>query len=187
MLLLPRGSKPAIRVGYLTMMEGSGMDRRIPWRPRGAMAGALLGLLAVLASGLLAPQGAPPAYGLCVACHGRDFLGGLGLSEWVGLPAVSGLVLSGPGLLLGAAMAARANDEHRVRQAKRPLQSLLLGMLTMSASLLALGCTTRLALRAAYGDRLALWSVAGVAVGTAAVTGAMTWHARRAAAGGFGP
>ncbi|HLN61928.1 MAG TPA: hypothetical protein VK464_10305, partial [Symbiobacteriaceae bacterium] len=76
------------------------------------------------------------------------------------------------------------HGERRRRPARRPLVSLGLGALTMCASLLALGCTTRLVLRAAYGDSLALGSVVGAALGVAAVTGAMVWMARRAAARG---
>lgn len=154
-------------------------------RPKGFLAGALLGVLAVVASGLLSRAGAPPAYGVCVACHGRDLLEGLGLQGLLGAPAVGGgLVLTTVGLLLGAGLAAALHGERRRLAARRPFLSLGLGALTMCASLLALGCTTRLVLRAAYGDVLALWSVGGVALAVAAVTGAMVWLARRSAARG---
>ena len=154
------------------------------WRPKGFLAGAVLGVLAVVASGLLTRAGAPPAYGICVACHGRDLLAGLGLTRLVGQSAMGGLSLTTAGLLLGAALAAVLNGERRRRPARRPVQSLALGALTMCASLLALGCTTRLVLRAAYGDGLAVWSLLGVAPAIAAVTGAMAWQARRSVAGG---
>lgn len=155
------------------------MDR-IGWkRPRGLLAGAALGLLAVIASGLLSQRGAPPAYGICVACHGRDFLAGLGLSAVTGSAASGGLVLTVVGVAGGAALAAAANRELRQRPARQPLRSFLLGLAAMVASLLALGCTTRLALRAAYGDSLALWSLLGVALAIAASTGAMVWLSRR--------
>ncbi len=149
------------------------------WRPRGLLAGAALGVISVVASGLVAPQGAPPAYGLCVACHGKDLLSGLGLRFAVGAPGMNGLVLSTLGILAGAAIASRLAGEARRRTARHPLRSLLLGMLTMAASLLALGCTTRLALRVAYGDGLALWSLLGVGVAIAGYTGVMAWQARR--------
>lgn len=149
------------------------------WRPRGLIAGALLGILAVAASGLLAPAGAPPAYGICVACHGRDLLAVIGLRPWVGAPSTGGLVLTTVGIVLGAVLAAALNGELRRRRARQPLQSLVLGALTMCAALLALGCTTRLALRAAYGDVLAIWSLAGVALAIATVTRGMVWYTRR--------
>lgn len=149
------------------------------WRPRGLVAGALLGVLAVVASGFLAPAGAPPAYGICVACHGRDLLAGLGLRSWVGTTGAGGLVLTTVGLVLGAALAAALNGEQRRRPARQPVQSLVLGALTMCAALLALGCTTRLALRVAYGDVLAIWSLAGVALAIVAATKGMVWYAHR--------
>jgi hypothetical protein len=153
-------------------------------RPRGFLAGALLGLLAAVASGLFSRVGAPPAYGVCVACHGRDLLAGLGLAGLVGAPAVGGLVLTTVGLVLGAVVAAALHREWRRHAARHPVRSLVLGALTMCASLLALGCTTRLVLRAAYGDRLALWSIGGAALAIAGVTGAMVWLARRDASRG---
>lgn len=154
------------------------------WRPKGFIAGAGLGVVAVVASGLLTPAGAPPAYGICVACHGRDLLASLGLKALVGAPATGGVVLTTVGLVIGAILAAAANGERRRRPARSPVRSLVLGALTMCASLLALGCTTRLALRAAYGDGLALWSLAGVGLAIVGVTAAMVWHARREVAGG---
>ena len=160
------------------------MAKPIPWRPKGLLAGAALGLLAVLASGLLSRAGAPPAYGVCVGCHGRDLLAGVGLGQWVGSSAVNGVVLTTVGLFLGAALAALANREWRRRPARSPVRSFLLGVLTMCAALLALGCTTRLALRAAYGDSLAVWSLAGAALAIAGVAGGMVYLARRAALGG---
>lgn len=152
-------------------------------RIKGLLAGALLGVLAVVASGLLTPQGAPPAYGICVACHGRDLLAGLGLSQVVGAAAANGTVLTTIGLVIGAAVAAFINREWRRRPARNPIRSMILGALTMNAGLLALGCTTRLALRAAYGDMLAVWSLLGVAAAIAAVTGGMVWRARRSTGG----
>jgi len=154
----------------------------VQWRPRGLIAGAVLGLLAVLASGLLAPAGAPPAYGICVACHGRDLLAGLGLRSLVGAPGAGGLVLTTVGILAGAVLAARLNGELRRRPARDPVQSFVLGALTMCAALLALGCTTRLALRVAYGDSLAVWSLVAVALAVAAVTKGMVWYAGRGGA-----
>lgn len=163
-------------------MGNSFLSRLSLWRPGGTTAGILLGLLAAVTSGLLVPQGAPPAYGICAACHGRDLLAGLGLSYWVGPGAIQGPVLTTAGLWLGAAVAAKASGEYRRRAARHPLPSFLLGLLTMPAALLALGCTARLILRVAYGDRLALWPLTGVTLAILAVTGAMTWQARRTAA-----
>lgn len=153
-------------------------------RPRGFIAGLLLGTVGVVASGLLSRLGSPPAYGVCVACHGRDLLAAAGLQALLGRPAVAGTVLTTVGLAGGAFLAARLFGEHRWRPARRPALSLLLGALTMIASLLALGCTTRLVLRVGYGDPLALWSLGGVAAGIVAVTQGMVLLARRSEARG---
>lgn len=146
------------------------------------LAGALLGVLAALGS--LAFDVYSPAYGLCVACHARDLINGslnglFGLGLDVAPAAWGGWILSVPGLLLGAWLGARLSGEVRRRPARQPARSFLLGLLTMSFSLLALGCTTRLLLRAAYGDALSYWTLAGAAVGIAGATGLLAWHARR--------
>lgn len=148
-----------------------------PW-----VAGALLGVAAALAS--LAFDVTAPAYGLCVACHARDLVNG-GLNALLGLgldvsPAwYDGWILTVPGLLLGARLGARLGGEARPRPARQPVHSFCLGLVTMAFSLLALGCTTRLLLRAAYGDAVAYWTLAGAAAGIAAATGLLAWQARR--------
>lgn len=156
--------------------------------PRGprvspVVAGAGIALLAVLAGSFfsVAP---PPAYGICVACHARD------LVTWL-VDLVPGVRLNGGpagplltvvGLLIGAHLGARQAGEYRPRRAGRPVRQFALGLLTMVFSLVALGCTTRLVLRAAYGDRMAFWALGAAAAGVAAATGLLAWRARRGAA-----
>lgn len=147
-----------------------------PW-----IAGALMAAVAVAVSAYAVTD--PPAYGLCVACHGRDLVG------WFVGQVVSGAalrspasgdwpLLTGAGLLIGAYLGARPAGEVRPRPARRPLIQLALGAGVMLFSLVALGCTTRLLLRAAYGDLMAGWSLAGAAVGVALATGLLAWRAR---------
>lgn len=151
--------------------------RIAPW-----MAGAIMAVAAVLAGAFVLTE--PPAYGLCVTCHGRDLVGWtLGWVPGLDLPlspaALQGPVLTVVGLLAGSWLGARSNGEVRARPAGRPWRSFLLGMLSMIFGLLALGCTARLLLRAAYGDSLAWWALAGAAAGISLATGLLAWRARR--------
>lgn len=146
------------------------------------LAGGAIALVAVLAGAFLITD--PPVYGFCVACHGRDLVGGtLNLAFGFRLPvsfAAQGWpVLTVVGLLIGAHLGASSSGEHRQRAAVRPARSFLLGMGAMIFSLVALGCTVRLLLRAAYGDPLAYWALAGAAVGIAGATGLLALRARR--------
>ncbi len=149
------------------------------------VAGAVLGVLTALAS--LVFDVSSPAYGFCVACHARDLVNGslntaFGLHLDVSPAAQSGWILSTFGLLLGAWLGARLSGEGRPRPARQPLRSFGLGLTTMAFSLLALGCTTRLILRAAYGDAMSYWTLLGAAVGITGATGLLAWQARRWAA-----
>lgn len=157
----------------------------VPWWRRPLppwLAGASLGVAAALTS--LAFPGGPPAYGLCVACHARDLvtrtLGGIpGLQLEPALQTAGGWILTVPGLLLGAHLGARLGAELRLRASRRLFRSFLLGGLAMCCSLLALGCTSRLLLRAAYGDLWAFGSLGAAAGGITAGTILLAWQARR--------
>lgn len=151
--------------------------RIAPW-----VAGALMATAAVLAGAFALTE--PAAYGLCVTCHGRDLLGWtLGWLPGLDLPlspaAAQAPVLTVVGLLAGAWLGARSGGEVRPRPAGRPWRSFVLGLFSMLFGLLALGCTSRLLLRAAYGDTLAWWALAGVAAGISLATGVLAWRARR--------
>lgn len=146
-----------------------------PW-----IAAALTAVAAVFVGAWAMPQ--TPAYGICVACHGRDLVGWLlfwpaGVG-WEAQTAATPL-LTGVGLILGARLGAAGAGEIRSRQARRPLLHFALGLVVMVSALAALGCTTRFLLRAAYGDLTAVWSLGGVAAGIAAATGLLLWRARR--------
>lgn len=154
------------------------MGRYIPaWA-----AGGLIALLAVLVGAFYVTD--PPVYGFCVACHARDLVGGTlnGLLR-VDLPvtatAADWPLLTALGLPLGAYLGARTSGEGRRRQARRPMMVFLLGMAAMIFSLVALGCTTRLLLRAAYGDALSYWALGGVVAGIGGATALLVWRARR--------
>lgn len=144
-----------------------------PW-----LAAALTGAAAALVGAWALPE--TPAYGICVACHGRELVSWL-LFWPMGreAPAAATPLLTGVGLLLGARLGAAGAGEVRHRESRRPLLHFGLGVAVMIAALAALGCTTRLLLRSAYGDLTAIWSLAGVAGGIALATFLLLWQARR--------
>jgi hypothetical protein len=124
-----------------------------------------IAVLAVAASSFVITS--PPVYGFCVACHTRDLLTG------------TAPLLTGVGLLIGAYLGARQGGEVRPRRPERPVAHFWLGFLAMVASLVALGCTVRLLLRAAYGDSAAVLAVGGLAAGIALGTWILQRRARR--------
>lgn len=136
------------------------MNRVKPW-----VAGSTIALVAVVASAYFITS--PPVYGFCVACHTRDLVTG------------TAPLFTGVGLLIGAFFGARRHGEFRFRKPVRLLSRFVLGMTAMVASLVALGCTVRLLLRAAYGESTAWWAVGGVALGIALATYALRLYARR--------
>ncbi|HYF90621.1 MAG TPA: hypothetical protein VD969_00090 [Symbiobacteriaceae bacterium] len=124
-----------------------------------------IALLTVAASGFTITS--PPAYGFCVACHTRDLLTG------------TAPLLTGAGLLIGGYLGALQGREFRPHRLVQPMKQFGLGFVAMFASLVALGCTVRLLLRASYGDGGAWWAVLGVAGGIALGTHMLRRRARR--------
>ncbi len=153
------------------------------WENRNAalFTGAAIAILAVWGQafmGILPPS----AYGICIACHGRDLVNGalnwiLGLKLAVaevssGIPALTVL-----GILIGAFLAARENKEFRIWTPVSPVISAILGLLVMISALLIMACPIRLVLRSAYGDPTGWFGLAGLIIG---VTGATLFLKRRA-------
>jgi FtsH-binding integral membrane protein len=138
--------------------------------------------VAAVAAGTLFAVRPPEAYGICMACHGRDLVnsvvnGLLGTDLVVAPAALVFPLLTTVGVIVGAWIAAVVSGEFRFRRAKAPLKAFVNGMLVMNFALLAAGCSTRLALRSAAGDILG-------AIGFAAMIGgvvlATVWMRRRA-------
>lgn len=146
------------------------------------IAGGLIALIAVAVGAFAVTD--PPVYGFCVACHARDLAGGVlngfaGLDLPVAFVSADWPLLTALGLPIGAYLGARTSGEGRNRPVRRPLSAFLLGMAAMVFSLVALGCTARLLLRAAYGDALSYWALGGVVVGICGATAMLVWRARR--------
>jgi hypothetical protein len=153
-------------------------------RPTGVYYGVVAGVAAVAAEAFFRVN-QPPAYGICMACHGEDAL------NWtvnhlfnthfqVAAISQAAPLLTTVGVLIGAAIAAGRNGELHWTRFGHPLKSMLLGALIVMCALTVLGCPTRLWLRLAYGDPLAVIAVAALVLGIGAGTAILRWEASRA-------
>ena len=157
--------------------------RRVVMRVTAVHVGAVAGLLAVVAGALFDVR-PPDAYGLCMACHGRD------LVNWT-LNHVAGTrltvapaslvfpVLTTIGVLIGALIGATSNDEFRWRTPESSWRTFVYGALVMNFALLAGGCSIRLLLRTAAGEALGMTGFAGLAAGVTSATWWLRWRAMR--------
>lgn len=157
-------------------------------RVKALPAAVVAALLAVAVQGFFQVW-PPPAYGICIACHGRDLVNGLvnwafGTRLGVAPVSLAFPLLTTVGVFLGAHLAARLHGEFNRRLVDGVVRSFLLGAANMTAALLALGCTTRLLLRLAYGDLSAAYPLAaaalGIVLGTRSLLGAAARLGRRA-------
>jgi hypothetical protein len=146
------------------------------------MMGAVAAALAVIAQAFLwvVP---PPAYGLCIVCHGRDLVVWLtgtltGLPVQVAEASMAWPLLTVAGVFLGARYAAIEHGEYRPRWVEPRVTAFLCGMGVMILGLLIMGCPTRLLLRAAYGDLIGAAGAVSVLLGVAAATFVMRRRAR---------
>ena len=143
-------------------------------RVTGLQAGVVMALAAVMAGAFFEVR-PPEAYGICMACHGRDLINWSvnHLSEARLTVAPASLVfplLTVVGVGLGAWIAAVANGEFRWRRPRKPLKNFLYGMLVMNAALLAAGCSIRLLLRTSAGDLLGAAGFGAMAIGVVLAT-----------------
>lgn len=144
-------------------------DRITHLRVSAIVYGVVAGLLAVGVQVFFGLE-PPPAYAICMTCHPRDMITWV-LNHIVGtnweIAPVSATVplLTTVGLLIGAYLAARRNQEIRRVSLGKRWRSLIYGVLVMNAGIVVLGCPTRLLLLSAYGEVLALIAVAGGVIG----------------------
>jgi hypothetical protein len=145
--------------------------------------GVVMGVLAV-AAGTFFEVRPPEAYGICMACHGRDLVNwtvnqAVGTSLLVAPAGVLFPLLTTVGALLGAFAAARRHGEWRWWMPDHPIKTFLYGVLVMNAALVAGGCSIRLLLRAGAGEPLGFFGFAGMAAGVALATRWLRWSASR--------
>jgi hypothetical protein len=143
--------------------------------------GVVTAALAVAAQAFLYLQ-PPPAYGLCVVCHGRDlavwiFAAITGAKRDVAAVSVYWPLLSVVGIFWGSRYAAITHGEYREHQGEKPWLAFICGMAVMSLGLIIMGCPTRLLLRAAYGDFIGAAGVVAMLAGVIIATLVMRWRA----------
>ena len=157
--------------------------QRNPARITAVGMGVVSGILAV-AAGAFFNVRPPEAYGICMACHGRD------LVDWM-VNRIAGThlevadaslvfpVLTTIGALLGALFAAKSSREFRWRTPEHPFKTFVYGFLVMQCALVAGGCSIRLLLRTAAADTLGLMGFGGMIAGVVIGTFWLRWRAMR--------
>jgi hypothetical protein len=121
------------------------------------------------------PIAPPSAYAFCLSCHARDLvntvLNAVVHSRFqVTEVAQRALMLTSPGVLIGAFIAARVYGESQPRKADRPVLLAGLGFLMMTIGIVIFGCPTRIVLRAGYGEIYGIVALVGMFAGIGAAT-----------------
>jgi hypothetical protein len=152
-------------------------------RVTGVQMGIVAGVLAVAAGAFLEVR-PPEAYGICMACHGRDLIDWtvnslLGTHLTVAPASLVVPVLTPVGVLVGALAAAWTSGEFRWWNPESGPKAFVYGLLVMNFGLLAGGCSIRLLLRTAYGEALGMFGFTGMTVGIVLATLWLRWKAAR--------
>lgn len=148
--------------------------RRPRYRVTGLQAGIVMAVAAVAAGSFFEVR-PPDAYGICMACHGRD------LVDWIINDVTNSRLTVAPaslvfplltvvGVVIGGWFAARLSGEFRFRRPSKPATSFAHGFLVMTFGLLAAGCSTRLALRLGAGDPAGAMGFGAMVVGIVLAT-----------------
>ena len=145
--------------------------------------GIVAAVLAV-AAGAFFEVRPPEAYGICMACHGRDLvnwtINSLVRTHLELAPASLVFpVLTTIGVFLGALLAAKSSGEFRWRPSESSLKSFVYGVVVMNFALLAGGCSIRLLLRTGAGEVLGLIGFGGMIGGVITGTFWLRWRATR--------
>ncbi len=149
-----------------------------PWL-FGILAGALVVFAEVVFK--LAP---PSAYVVCLSCHTRDLLNTIVNAVWAGnyptaVLAKRMVMLTSPGVLLGAFAAAKMFGERRSQRSMHPVWFFLTGFGVMLIGLVIFGCPTRIVIRVGYGEFYGIVALAGMIVGILCATVMMRLHWRK--------
>src|SRR5437879_2931905 len=186
---------PLIRFGLMAFtsisreqMDGAALHKSTAPEARGLRVTAVqtgigAGLLAVVA-GVFFDVRPPEAYGICMACHGRDLLNWtLNMLVHTHLTVASASaafpVLTTIGVIFGAVIGAKSSGEFRWHSPESGFKEFVYGALVMNFALLAGGCSIRLLLRSAAGDWVGVMGFAGMVAGVIAGTVWLRWRATR--------
>lgn len=158
-------------------------DRRSTLKTTAITLGIALGLGAVALEVFFAVK-PPKAYGVCIACHGRDLVNSIvnalaGTSMTVAEVSLAFPLLTVVGVVIGASAAALIHREFRWYRPDLSRYTFLWGFLVMNFALLAAGCFIRIILRAANGEVLGLLTLAAMATGIVVTTILMKKRALR--------
>jgi hypothetical protein len=145
--------------------------------------GIAAGVLAV-AAGAFFEVRPPEAYGVCMACHGRDLVNWTinivaGTHLTVAPASLVFPVLTTIGALLGAVLGATTSGEFRWWTPESSPKAFVYGVLVMNFALLAGGCSIRLLLRTAAGEALGMVGFGGMVAGVILGTFWLRWRATR--------
>lgn len=145
--------------------------------------GIITGIIAV-AVGVFFEVRPPEAYGICMACHGRDLINwivNMQLGTRLAVAPASTVLplLTTVGVLIGGFAGAITSHEFKWKTPDNPIKTFVYGFLVMNFALLAGGCSIRLLLRAADGDVLGFAGFGFMSVGVVAATFGMRWVAQR--------
>jgi hypothetical protein len=166
-----------------TTLAGAVSRRRAAVRVTAVSMGVVAGILAVLAGALFEVR-PPEAYGVCMACHGRDLVNWTvnafaGTQLTVAPASLVFPVLTTIGVFLGALLAATTSGEFRWWSPESSARSFVHGLLVMNFALLAGGCSIRLLLRTAAGEAAGLIGFGGMVGGVVLATLWLRWRATR--------
>jgi hypothetical protein len=145
--------------------------------------GIVAGALAVMAGAFFEVR-PPEAYGVCMACHGRDLVNWTinvlaGTHLTVAPASLVFPVLTTIGVLLGAVLGATTSGEFRWWSPESSFKAFVYGVLVMNFALLAGGCSIRLLLRTAAGEALGVVGFGGMVAGVILGTFWLRWRATR--------
>ena len=158
-------------------------ERTRPVRVTAVHMGTVAGVLAV-AAGTFFEVRPPDAYGVCMACHGRDLvnwtINAVAATSLTVAPAsLAYPLLTTIGVFLGALVAAAGHREFRWITPDHPVKTFVYGLLVMNFALIAGGCAIRLTLRTAAGEPLGALGFGAMAAGIVLGTWWLRWRATR--------
>ncbi len=135
-----------------------------PW-----LFGIICGTLFVLAEAFLNFY-PPAAYSFCLTCHTRDLVNTavnfiFNTNYQTAFIARRILMVTSPGVMLGAFLAARISGEYVRQRNTHPVLFCCAGFFIMITGIVIFGCPTRIIVRSGYGDVYGIIALCGMFIG----------------------